>query len=211
MRTLQEEDIADIRFQEQGDHPPLVPVVAQDAATGAVLMLAWADQKALEATLKTGTMHYYSRTRARLWKKGETSGHTQRLVSIWADCDWDALVAQVEQTGPACHTNAPTCFHKEDDTHAQAGGILGHLQAVIRQRDEKRPDGSHTTRLLEDENLRLKKIQEEAGELLVALAKDQKDGIREETADLVYHVLVGLQGAGVRVEEVLQTLAKRRS
>ncbi len=211
MRNLQREDMDTVRFQPQNEGPSLVPVVAQDAATGAVLMLAWADQQALEKTFATGQMHYYSRSRAKLWKKGEASGHTQRLVSLWADCDQDTLLAEVEQTGPACHTNAPTCFHREEDTHPRAAGILGHLGALIRQRDDTRPKGSHTTALLEDENLRLKKIQEEAGELLVALAKKDREGVREETADLLYHVLVGLQAADVTIEDVLGTLEKRRS
>lgn len=211
MRTLTPEDIPRIRFQTQGEHPPLVPVVAQDAATGAVLMLAWADEKALQQTLASGEMHYFSRSRGKPWKKGEQSGHTQRLVSLWSDCDEDTILAEVEQTGPACHTNAPTCFHREDDRAPRAGGILGHLGEVIRQRDQQRPSGSHTTDLLEDENLRLKKIQEEAGELLVALAKKNPDGVREETADLLYHVLVGLQGAKVTMDDVLKTLEKRRT
>ncbi len=212
MRKLTREDIEQdqVNYHERGDAPPLVPVVTQDAATGSILMLAWADKEALQESLQSGDMHYFSRSRGRLWRKGEESGNTQRLLSLYADCDRDTLLAVVEQKGPACHTGAATCFHDDTKEPVHAGGILGELSALIADRDEKRPEGSHTTALLEDENLRLKKVQEEAGELLVALAKNDQAAITAEAADLLYHTLVALQGAGVRVEDVLDRLQERR-
>lgn len=211
MRPLTRQDIEQqrIRFTRHKDAPPLVPVVTQDSVTGQVLMVAWADEEALTKSLETGTMHYHSRSRGRLWKKGEESGHTQQIVSLHLDCDQDTVLARVQQEGPACHTGAPTCFHEEHETRLMPAGVLGALAQVIQERDEKRPEGSHTTRLLEDENLRLKKLLEEAGELQVELARGQKERAREEAADLLYHAVVALHAAGVPLEEVLGELEKR--
>lgn len=208
--TLDDLNAHRVRFSEHGDAPPIMPVVAQDVATGSVLMVAWADHEALEKSLQTGQMHYYSRSRGALWRKGEQSGNTQRLVALWTDCDQDTALAVVEQQGPACHTDAPTCFHNDPNEAPRAGGILGALSALVRERDATRPEGSHTTRLLEDENLRLKKLVEEAGELQVELARGDKDRAREEAADLLYHMLVALHATGTSIEDVLKQLQKRR-
>lgn len=190
--------------------PPLIPVIAQDAATGAVLMMGWADREALRRSLATGAMHYYSRSRSRMWRKGEESGNTQRLVELWTDCDHDAILAVVEQRGPACHTGAATCFHDGPAEPARAGGVLGELGALVRERAAAPPAGSHTARLLGDENLRLKKLVEEAGELQVELARRAPERAREEAADLLFHALVALQAEGVPFEDVLRTLRSRR-
>ena len=212
MRRLTRQDIEQDRipFSPRGDAPPIVPVVTQDVVTGSVLMVAWADVEALVKSLETGQMHYHSRSRGRLWKKGEESGHTQHVVSLHLDCDQDTVLARVDQRGPACHTGAPSCFHESPDDRLLPPGILGALAGVVQERDRKRPEGSHTTRLLEDENLRLKKLVEEAGELQVELARGNKDRAREEAADLLYHMLVALHSAGVGVEDVLGELSKRR-
>ncbi|MHB1194560.1 MAG: bifunctional phosphoribosyl-AMP cyclohydrolase/phosphoribosyl-ATP diphosphatase HisIE [Longimicrobiales bacterium] len=182
----------------------LVPVVAQDAADGRALMLAFATREALEKSLTTGEMHFWSRSRGTLWRKGETSGNTLRVVSLHADCDGDAVLALVRPTGPACHTGEGTCFGDG------AAPELPALDATLAARHAERPAGSYTVRLLDDENLRLKKLGEETAELVAALAKGDPERAREEAADLLYHMLVALRAAGVPATEVLEALEARR-
>jgi phosphoribosyl-ATP pyrophosphohydrolase/phosphoribosyl-AMP cyclohydrolase len=207
--------LAELNVSESG----LVPVIAQDAESGAVLMMAWANREALTLTLETRVMHYWSRSRQALWKKGETSGNLQHLVSLHADCDRDTLLARVRTVGPACHTGDPTCFGAlgdGDGGSGPAGGagagahILDELWAVLEARDAERPEGSWTTRLLTDENLRLKKLGEETVELVSAILK-QDGRAAEEAADLIYHLLVSLKGANVPWRDVLDELKGRRS
>ncbi|MSR22081.1 MAG: bifunctional phosphoribosyl-AMP cyclohydrolase/phosphoribosyl-ATP diphosphatase HisIE [Gemmatimonadetes bacterium] len=195
-------DLDALSFDGKG----LVPVVVQDASTGRLLMLAWANRMALETTLATGAMHFWSRSRGALWRKGETSGNTQALVSLHADCDGDTVIALVTPAGPACHTGEETCFGLD----AYPASVLDELSGVIRARARERPEGSYTTRLLGDENLRLKKLGEEVAELISALARKDA-GISAEAADLVYHLLVALEGAGVGWGEVERELERRRS
>lgn len=182
----------------------LVPVVAQDAADGRALMLAFATREALEKSLATGEMHFWSRSRGALWRKGETSGNTLRVVSLHADCDRDAVLALVRPTGPACHTGEGTCFGDG------AAPELPALDATLAARQADRPAGSYTVRLLDDENLRLKKLGEETAELVAALAKGDPERAREEAADLLYHMLVALRAAGVPATDVLEALEARR-
>ena len=184
----------------------LVTVVAQDAATGAVLMVAHADREALERTLATGEMHYRSRTRG-LWHKGATSGHVQRVVALAADCDGDAVLARVVPAGPACHTGAVTCFG------APTADALSTLDATIAARAADAPAGeppSYTQRLLADRNLRLKKLGEEMAELVTACADGDVVRAAEEGADVVYHALVALRAVGVSLDDVRGVLAARR-
>jgi len=183
-----------------------VTVVTQDARTGAVLMVAHADREALERTLATGEMHYHSRSRG-LWHKGATSGNTQRVVDLAADCDGDAVLALVTPAGPACHTNATSCF---GDT-ALTADTLSALDHVIATRAEATPTDppSYTRRLLTDRNLRLKKLGEEAAELVTACADQDAPRATEEAADLVYHVLVALRATGVGLDAIRTTLAQR--
>ena len=185
----------------------LVTVVTQDARTGAVLMVAHADREALEITLRTGEMHYRSRTRG-LWHKGATSGHVQRVVSLTADCDRDAVLARVHPAGPACHDGTTSCFRAE----ALAADALSVLDATIARRlatPSEHAAASYTQRLLGDRNLRLKKLGEEAVELATACADNDRDRAIEETADLVYHALVALRAAGGSFDEVRHCLAER--
>jgi histidinol phosphatase-like enzyme (inositol monophosphatase family) len=191
-------DAASLNFGKGGG---LVAVVTQDARSGEVLMMAYADREAVNLTLATGLMHYRSRTRG-LWKKGETSGNLQRVVSLHADCDGDTILARVVPHGPACHTGDPTCFHD-----APAPCALTALDRTIAARQES-PSG-YTGKLLADRNLRLKKIGEEATELAVALADGDATRAREEGADLFYHALVGLRAAGVGLDDVREVLARR--
>lgn len=184
----------------------LVSVIAQRASDGAVLMVAFANREAIERTLATGDLHFFSRRRG-LWKKGETSGNTMRVVELRTDCDADAILARVEPRGPACHTGQTTCFGEP------ALDAIRALEATVdaRASSAEAPSGkpSYTRKLLADRNLRLKKIGEEAGELIVALADGDRERAAEEAADVVYHVMVALRGAGVTFAEVRAVLEKR--
>ncbi len=193
----------------------LVTVVAQDAITGAVLMVAYADREALERTIETGEMHYRSRSRG-LWHKGATSGNVQRVVSLSMDCDGDAVLARVRPAGPACHTGAVSCF---GDT-ALGADELGVLDATVAARASDlaeptpiaQPAGrpSYTQRLLGDRNLRLKKIGEESAEFVLACADLDRERAAEEGADLFYHTLVALRVLGLGLDDVRAVLAGRR-
>lgn len=191
----------------------LVTVVTQDAVSGAVLMVAFADREALEHTLVTREMHYRSRTRG-LWHKGATSGNVQRVLSLDVDCDGDAVLARVHSDGPACHTGSRSCFGEQ----ALAADTLGALDATIddRARHPSSTDAvdasekpSYTRRLLDDRNLRLKKIGEESAELVTACADGDAERAVEECADLVFHALVALHSAGGSLMDVRRTLAAR--
>jgi phosphoribosyl-AMP cyclohydrolase / phosphoribosyl-ATP pyrophosphohydrolase len=184
-----------------------VTVVAQDAQTGAVLMVAYADREALEQTIATREMHYRSRTRG-LWRKGATSGNVQRLVALYYDCDGDALIAKVNPAGPACHTGATSCFDEE----AAPRDSLDRLEATIQLRAKPSSDGttpSYTRRLLADPNLRLKKLGEEAVELALACAAGDRDRAIDESADLFYHMLVALRAVGAGLPELRAALEDR--
>lgn len=183
----------------------LVTVVAQDADSGAVLMVAHADRDAIARTMSTGEMHYTSRTRG-LWHKGGTSGNVQRVVSLSADCDRDAVLARVRPAGPACHEGTTSCFRDE----ALGADALGVLDRTIAARAATASDGkSYTHKLLGDRNLRLKKLGEEAVELAVACVDLDRERAAEEGADLVYHALVALRAAGVSLDDVRRVLAQR--
>lgn len=185
----------------------LVTVVTQDARTGAVLMVAHADREALERTVDSGEMHYRSRTRG-LWHKGATSGNTQRVVSLFADCDGDAVLARVMPAGPACHTGAVSCF----GATALQADVLSMLDATVLARQQPATAGgetSYTRRLLANRNLRLKKLGEEAAELVTACADADASRATEEAADLIYHALVALRALGASFDDVRTVLATR--
>jgi phosphoribosyl-ATP pyrophosphohydrolase/phosphoribosyl-AMP cyclohydrolase len=201
-RLASTDDLDALRFDARG----LLPVVAQDAASGAVLMLAWANREALERSLESGEMMFWSRSRNALWKKGETSGNVLRLRSLHADCDGDTVLALVDPVGPVCHTGDRTCFGEG----VVPSGVLGELWRVLESRAAERPQGSYTTRLLDDPNLRTKKLGEETAELVAALARGDAQNARTEGADLVYHLLVALLGAGVSLDDLLEELDTRR-
>lgn len=185
----------------------LVTVVAQDAHTGVVLMVAHADREALEHTLRTGEMHYHSRSRG-LWHKGGTSGNVQRVVSLTADCDADAVLARVIPAGPACHNGTTSCFR--DD--ALRTDVFSMLDQTIAARQAAAPDASspsYTQRLLADRNLRLKKLGEEAVELATACVDGDRARAAEETVDLLYHALVALRAVGGSLGDVRTIVAAR--
>ena len=184
----------------------LLPMVVQDAATGDVLMVGFASRVALEKTLETGQVHFWSRSRGELWRKGETSGNTLALVSLHTDCDGDAILARAHPAGPTCHTGERSCF---GEGTSAPGAVLARLDATLRARDLERPAGSYTVTLLEDENYRLKKLGEETAELVVALAQHDHGRAVEEAGDVVYHLLVALRAEGVTAAELLAALKKR--
>ena len=180
----------------------VVTVVAQDAVTGGVLMVALGNRESMERTVATGEMHYFSRRRG-LWHKGATSGNTQRVVSLTADCDGDTVLALVEPRGPACHTGAVSCFN------GAGGDALSTLDATLAERAAGGDGTSYTRRLLGDRNLRLKKLGEEMAELVAACADGDGDRAAEEAADVVYHTLVALRALGVGVNDVRRVLERR--
>lgn len=195
-------DLDTLNFSKGGG---LVTVIAQDAATGAVLMVAHADRNALTRTLVTGEMHYTSRTRG-LWHKGETSGNVQRLVSLTADCDGDAVLARVQPAGPACHNGTFSCFRDE----ALLVDALSVTDSIIARRAaDASASTSYTRKLLADRNLRLKKLGEESVELAMACVDQDQERAAEEAADLFYHALVALRATGVSLRDVQRVLAKR--
>lgn len=197
-------DLTELTFDASG----LLPVVAQDGSTGQVLMVAWANREALEKTLETGLLHFWSRSRQALWLKGETSGNTLRLGSLHADCDGDTLLALVAPDGPACHTGETTCFG--DGAAPLVEGTLPAVWATLVDRAANRPDGSYTVRLLDDPNLRVKKLGEETAELVQALAQGDGPRATEETADLLYHALAALLAEGRSLHDLLSELDRRR-
>ena len=190
------------------DAAGLIPVVAQDRASGDVLMVAYANAEALAKTAETGLAHFWSRRRKALWKKGETSGHVLRVIEVISDCDRDALLYLVEPTGPACHTGSRSCF---GDASATAGGMLEELARVVADRATAAPADSYTARLLaKGPDQVLKKIGEEATEVVLAAKGESDDRLAEETADLLYHVLVALHQRGLPLVRVMDVLRERR-
>ncbi len=205
--------VEEIRFDERG----LVPVIAQDATTNAVLTLAYANREAVEKTLSSGEAHYYSRSRDELWRKGETSGNTQRVVQVRLDCDADALLYRVEPRGPACHTGEETCFFTTvygvgvavaDGESPDLGSMVERLAATIAQRHREMPESSYTAKLLGEGKERVaQKVGEEAVEVVVAALAEER--LAEEAADLLYHLLVLLEERGVGTGEVARVLRDR--
>ncbi len=187
----------------------LLPVIAQDATNGTLLMLAWANERALAETERTGRAHFWSRSRGELWRKGATSGNELVVVDLAVDCDGDAIRYGVAPTGPACHTGAPSCFELPDGA-AHGPMDLAALEAVISRRRSADPSDSYTARLLAGGARRpAEKVTEEAGELAIAALAGTDDEVRGEAADLLYHALVLLAARGIRLAEVLEVLAAR--
>ncbi len=196
---------ADLVFDGAG----LLPVVVQDRASGDVLMVAWANQEALAKTAESGLAHFWSRSREALWKKGETSGNELRVVEARADCDRDTLLLLVEPTGPACHTGARSCFGEGSPT---AAGMLEELARVVAERAKASPETSYTARLLaKGPDQVLKKVGEEATEVVLAARVQSDERLAEETADLLYHLVVALHQRGLPLARVMDELRRRRA
>lgn len=199
---------SDVRFDERG----LVPAVVQDARTREVLTLAYMNEESLRRTLEEGETWFWSRSRNELWHKGATSGNTQRVVEVRADCDSDALVVLVEPRGPACHTGARSCFGSDaEEVEANLGVALEEVHRVVSERRREMPEGSYTTYLFEKGlNKILKKVGEESAETIIAAKDGDDEALKAETADLLYHLVVMLVERGLTLEDVGRELARRR-
>lgn len=201
----------EIKFDEQG----LVPAVIQDAASKEVLMVAYMNEEALQKSIETKQTWFYSRSRQELWHKGATSGNKQDIVEIKYDCDKDTLLVLVNPQGPACHEGTYSCFRAQTNEEEQQLGevryaIINHLEATIAKRDAERPDGAYTTYLFEEGvDKILKKVGEEASEVIIAAKNRDHDELKWEVADLIYHVLVLLREQKLPLDEVLAVLTER--
>jgi phosphoribosyl-ATP pyrophosphohydrolase/phosphoribosyl-AMP cyclohydrolase len=183
----------------------LLPAIVQDAATLRVLMLGYMDRAALAATLASGHVTFYSRSKQRLWTKGESSGHVLALVSVDVDCDADTLLVQARPHGPTCHLDRTSCFPDAP------GDGLAELDALIAQRERERPQGSYTTRLFEGGIRRIaQKVGEEGVETALAAVAQDDEALLGEAADLLYHLVVALRARGLALDDVRRVLAARR-
>ena len=198
----------------------LIPVVTQEATTNEVLMLAYMDKEALTLTLNTNIAHYFSRSKQRIWKKGESSGHTQEVVDVMIDCDNDTVLLKVNQTGVACHTGRKSCFFTSMKTNEEilpvvvdttaAYGVIDTLYHTILEKKNDDPKTSYTAKLLQgEENSMLKKVVEESGEFTFAIKDNDTEEIIYEAADIAYHVLVALASKNISPDRVKQELARR--
>lgn len=200
-------EMMDLKFDEKG----LIPVVVQDYYTKQVLTVAYMNRESLEITIKEGRTCFFSRSRQELWRKGETSGNTQEVVNITADCDKDALVVQVIKKGPACHTGAESCFfEKIYQSETTPAFSVDALYDMILDRKENPKEGSYTNYLF-DKGIEkiLKKVGEESTEVVIAAARDKRDEVIYEVSDLAYHLMVMMVQTGVRPEEIVKELAGR--
>jgi phosphoribosyl-ATP pyrophosphohydrolase/phosphoribosyl-AMP cyclohydrolase len=203
----------ELQFDDRG----LIPAIAQDDRTGQIRMVAWMNREALARTLATGRATFYSRSRGALWEKGETSGHTLEVRSVWADCDADALLLLVDPVGPSCHTGRATCFFQRvgpaGDVEAAAETAapeLERLEQTIAARARSDAGQSYTKSLLDGGSTAIgDKLREEAGELADAVIGESTDRVASEAADLVYHLMVALRARGVSLRDVLGVLAGR--
>ena len=202
---MTKDEVLDLKYDSAG----LIPAVVQDSRTGAVLMVAWMNRESLAMTLERGYTHFWSRSRQKFWKKGETSGHVQKVRSVSADCDADTLLVQVEQTGPACHTNSYSCFFKPlQERGGDERGRAEILDAVYRRimdRRSRRPEGSYVASLMEEGREAVSaKVTEEAGEVAEASGQQGPGELVAETADLWFHSLVLLGWHDVAPAEVFR-------
>lgn len=195
-----------IRFDEQG----LAPCVMQDARTGEVLTLAYVNDEALARTRETGEMHFWSRSRQELWRKGETSGNTMRVRALRYDCDEDAVLALVDPAGPACHTGERTCFHRGDKELVEAEALPALERTIAERKAAGDPGLSYTTELLADPALIGEKVREEAEEVARAAGEESDERMREEAADVLYHLAVLMASRNLSLTDALEVLNARR-
>jgi phosphoribosyl-AMP cyclohydrolase / phosphoribosyl-ATP pyrophosphohydrolase len=206
--------VIDVKWNADG----LLPAVAQDRLTGQVRMLAWMNREALEATLASGEATFYSRSRAKLWRKGETSGHVMKVSEVALDCDADTLLLLVDPAGPSCHTGHQTCFFRtlrpeasaDVDAEREAAPFLLTLEAELAERAKSTATRSYTRSLLDGGIPKINaKINEEALEVCAALSNESDERVASEMADLLYHMLVGLRARGMDWRQVMEVLASR--
>lgn len=210
------ENIMQINWQKN----PLIPAIAQDYETNEVLMLAYMNEEAYNLTLNTGYAHYFSRSKQRLWKKGESSHHTQEVKDMLLDCDADTLILKIHQNGVACHTGTKSCFftsvmqnkrvlEQEVNTDAMYGVVDTLYHTILERKNATDDTKSWTKKLLNDKDLMLSKIREEADEVCVAINEESDEQVIYESADLLYHTLVGLGYRDISPDRVKQELGKR--
>ena len=196
-----------LNFAPKFDAHGLIPAIAQDAETGEVLMVAYMNDEALAETLKTGNAIYYSRSRKKLWTKGETSGNFLHVVSITADCDGDTLLVRVNPTGPVCHTGQETCF---GDRMGSSPNFLFRLEEIINDRKRNPVEKSYTSHLFARGIKKIsQKLGEEATEAVIEAVSGNKDRLKEEGADLLYHLLVTLSASEVSLSQIMEILEQR--
>lgn len=187
----------------------LIPAIIQDAATRQVLMLGYMNAEALATTIKSGKVHFFSRSKQRLWKKGETSGNTFKLVNLAVDCDSDALLVEVKPKGPACHTGTVSCF---GDDPGPGLGFLAHLRAIIRKRKKDKTKGSYVGSLMAKAPKRpAQKVGEEGVEVAMAAVSESKEALAGEAADLLFHLMVLLESRELGLEDVVDVLRNRHA
>ena len=200
----------EVKFDDRG----LVPAISQDARSGEVLTLAWMNAESLELSRQTGEVHFYSRSRQEIWRKGATSGNTQKIVSLRVDCDGDAILALVEPAGPACHTGERTCFYRELDSgeapEPTIGEALPALQRTLDERAASRPEGSYSVTLIDDPGFAEEKVLEEAEEVTRAVREETDDRVANEAADVIYHLAALLKSRDVSLDKVMEVLNGRR-
>jgi len=214
------EIISKLKFDAQG----LIPAVVQDISTGKVLTLAYMNREALELSLEHCETYFWSRSRGKMWHKGETSGNTQKIIRMELDCDGDTLIFSIEPHGPACHTGQESCFHhqlfssesggsqtrKTEPANLGFSAVAERLLRIIRKRKEEMPEGSYTTYLFNQGlDKILKKIGEESAETIIAAKNKSKSELTMESADLLYHLFVLFVNEGLEVEDVWAELEKR--
>ncbi|WP_424768571.1 bifunctional phosphoribosyl-AMP cyclohydrolase/phosphoribosyl-ATP diphosphatase HisIE [Paenibacillus sp. sgz302251] len=214
----QNELVSKIKWDDAG----LVPAIVQDAQSKEVLMMAYMNMESLQLSIESGVTWFWSRSRGELWNKGATSGHTQRIVTMAYDCDGDTLLVKVEQNGPACHTGRYSCFFNPIEVNGQSSaadaaepapdrfGALGQLESVIAERFAERPEGSYTTYLFEKGvDKILKKVGEEASEVIIAAKNKDNDELRSEVGDLIFHLMVLLRERGLPFDDVIREINSR--
>ena len=201
-------EISKLKFDERG----LIPAIVQDVRTREVLTLAYMNAESFARTVETKETWFWSRSRNKLWHKGETSGNTQKVVEVLLDCDGDAIIVLVDPAGPACHTGAQSCFGNATAELITTDQLLDRLYGIVKERNEQRPEGSYTTYLFnEGLDKILKKFGEESTETIVAAKNDEEERLVAEVADLVYHLIVLLVARGISLDQIREELARRRS
>lgn len=188
----------------------LLPVIVQHSLDGSVLMQAWMNRDALRATLERRRVVFFSRSKQRLWEKGETSGHTLALVDVRTDCDSDCLLVSALPAGPTCHTGTRSCFGEAPQSEAEGLAFLGELQRIIAERIAAVPEGSYTARVFNDGIRRMaQKVGEEGLEVALAATGEPDEALLGECADLVFHLLLLLRGRNLSLEQVVEELRGR--
>ena len=202
-------EISKLKFDESG----LIPAIVQDVRTREVLTLAYMNAESFARTVETKETWFWSRSRNKLWHKGETSGNIQKVVELLLDCDGDAIVVLVDPAGPACHKGAQSCFETSRSyKQTNSDQLLDRLYGIVKERNEQRPEGSYTTYLFnEGLDKILKKFGEESTETIVAAKNDEEERLVAEVADLVYHLIVLLVARGISLDQIREELARRRS